>query len=170
MRPGPALRRAALALAALCLGGCMGQVPVDVVMAGGEVYFVLEKPAKIRAVWVAPGVAGAQDKDLKPAWALRHSLLSDVKSRRYPKVSQFRYGQRFAEFPAPTGPEALRRNVEYVVNIEMGDRFAREVFLLTDDDRAVMPAPAFERQKGRSYALSAGKDGEKSVVPVPAKK
>lgn len=166
MNFGWTLRWAAPALCALCLSGCLGPVPVDIVLADNEIYFVLEEPREIRAVFVAVNEPGTAGKELKPEWALRHNLTSSVKTRKYPRLSQFRYGQDFAEFPVVTGPAGLRRNVEYVVGIDMGRKFAREIFILTDDGKVVMPSPTFERQKDRSYLLSMDKNGKKTLVPV----
>jgi len=164
MNLGRALRWMAFALCAPCLGGCLGPVPVDVVMADKELYFILEEPREIRAVWVAASAPGASDRELKPEWALRHDLTTEVKKRKYPRLAQFRYGQSLPEFPVVTGPAELRRNVEYVIGIDMGRKFAREIFILTDDGRAVMPRPTFERQKGRSYLPATDKDGRKTLV------
>jgi hypothetical protein len=62
-----------------------------------------------------------------------------VDERKYPKLKQIKYGQVFSEFPQAIGPAPLKRNVAYWIGINMGDRFAREVFIITDDNHIVMP-------------------------------
>ena len=159
-----------MAVFCMSLCSCSGPVPVDVVMAGNEVFFVLEKPMEIRSLWVAPYDPAAAGKELKPAWALRHDLTTDVKARKYPKLKQLKYGQKFTEFPVVAGPEELKKNIEYIVGIEMGGKFAREIFILTEDNKVVMPRPAFARQKGRAYTVLADKDGNEKLLLVPAGK
>lgn len=164
------MRAAALALCAMCLTACLKPVPVDVATAEGELFFVLEKPMEIHAVRVVPYVPGAAQREQKPVWELRHDLTTEVKTRKYPKLSQLRYGQKLDQFPVVVGPSELLRNVEYQVGLDMGGTFASEVFVLTEDNKAVMPRPKFARQKGRTYTVSAGKDGKRALVLDPVKK
>jgi hypothetical protein len=58
-----------------------------------------------------------------------------VKARTYPKVQRFAYGQVFPQFPRVMGPLELLPEVEYLVEINMGDRFAKETFTLTRDGK-----------------------------------
>ena len=46
----------------------------------------------------------------------------------------------------------------------MGDKFARETFFITDDNKVIMPKPGFERQKGRFYSVSVDNDGNKTLM------
>jgi len=146
------------------LCSCIGPVPVDVVMVGDELFFVLEEEHEIGAVQVAVRNPGAGVKDWKRVWVLGHDLATAVKDRKYPQVKQIKYGQKFTEFPEITGPFELQKNVEYSVWIDVGNKFARETFVITSDNKAVMPHPAFERQKGRTYSVSVDKDGNKTLA------
>ena len=112
--------------------------------------------------------AGA--KDWKRVWALVRDPATPVNGRTYPKAKQIKYGQKFAGFSEVTGPFELQKNVEYSVGISMGSKFAREIFIITSDNKAVMPHPAFERQKGRTYAVSVDKDGNKALALEPVQK
>jgi hypothetical protein len=149
---------------------CMGPVPVDVIMADNELFFVLEEKQEISAVRVFVRDPGAGAKDRKTVWALGHDVTTEVNKRNYPQMKQIKYGQTIEAFPVATGPFALQKNVEYMVGIDMGDKFARETFIITDDNKAIMPEPVFERQKGRRYSVSVDKDGNKTLVLEPASK
>jgi hypothetical protein len=122
----------------VCLWSCLKPVPVDIVMIGNDVCFVLENEQEIHAVQVMvfdPAMGNRNDQTM---WALRQDLRSEVKKRNYPRLKNIKYGQILEEFPAITGPAELKRNVEYAVGIDMGDKFAREVFMITDDNHIVM--------------------------------
>jgi len=54
--------------------------------------------------------------------------------------------------------------VEYFVKINMGDKFAREDFIITSDNKVIMPKPVFERQKARIYSVSVDKNGNKTLI------
>lgn len=149
---------------------CMGPVPVDVIMADNELYFVLEEKQEISAVRVFVRDPGAGAKDRRTVWALGHDMTTEVKKRNYPRMKQIQYGQAIEAFPVATGPFELQNNVEYMVGIDMGDKFARETFLITDDNKAIMPKPAFERQKGRRYSVSVDNDGNKILMLEPVSK
>ncbi len=126
-------------LLVVCLYACIGPVPVDVVMIDNELYFVLEEEREIAAIQVNTFHSGKGRQDEETMWALHHDLTTEVKKRKYPNLKQIKYGQLLDEFPRVIGPAPLKRNVEYWVGINMGDRFAREVFIITDDNRIVMP-------------------------------
>lgn len=121
---------------------CIGPVPVDVVMIDNELLFVLEETQEISALRV---IAVADRKKMgagrysKPLWAISHDLTTEVKARRYPQLKQIKYGRHFAEFPVLDGPAPLQRNVEYAVEISMGDKFAGEVFIIVGDNKVIMP-------------------------------
>jgi len=121
------------------LYACLKPVPVDVVMIGNEVFFVLEDEQEISAIQVAVFTPGKGNSRGETMWTTRHDLTTDVKQRKYPKLRQIKYGQALSEFPQVAGPVPLKRNVEYLVGIDMGDKFAREVFVITDDNKVVMP-------------------------------
>lgn len=157
--PGYVLKLALVAVCAVCFSSCMGIVPVDVVTDGKDLFFVLEKPAQIdflrvRAAEAAPGPS-------KAMWLLGYDSSTPVKSRKYLKSGQLRYGKKYDGFSWVEGPLPLRKNVEYLVEINMPGKFAKEVFVITDKNTVVMPRPKFERQKKREYAVSVGKDGDK---------
>ncbi|OGS13581.1 MAG: hypothetical protein A2285_03680 [Elusimicrobia bacterium RIFOXYA12_FULL_57_11] len=136
-------------------------MPVDVVMDGGEVYFILENPQEISAVRVMAVKPGGEAALL---WELRHNMTTPVKERRFPKVKQLKYGVALEEFPVAVGPAELQKNVEYTVHLDIGKNFAKEVFMITDDKGLVVPRPAFSRQRGRVYTAVTDKDGKKTFV------
>jgi hypothetical protein len=123
-------------------------------MIDNELIFVLEEEREIDFVLVTE-VTARKPTDgknyAKTMWVLAHNLTTDVKKRKYPRLKQIKYGQKFEEFPRLEGPLPLQRNVEYSVKINMGDKFARETFIITDENKVIIPKPAFERQKGRNY-------------------
>ncbi len=123
----------------ICLYSCIGPVPVDVVMIDNELVFVLEEEREIAAIQVTVFHSNQGKPDGETMWALHHDLATEVKKRKYPNLKQIKYGQILDEFPRVIGPALLKRNVEYWVGINMGDRFAREVFIITDENKVVMP-------------------------------
>ncbi len=134
-------------LLGVCLWACLKPVPVDVIMIGNDVTFVLEDEQEISGIQVTvfnPGKGNSRGETL---WATGHDLATKVKERKYPSLKQIKYGQALSEFPQVAGPVPLKRNVEYLVAINMGDKFAREVFVLTDDGKVVMPR---KKDKGES--------------------
>lgn len=156
---------------------CIGPVPVDVVMVDNELFFVLEEEHEIAYLEVSTFIdknKSGPDKwgreNLKVMWLLGYDVTTEVKKRKYLKLQQIRYGQKFEEFQITKGPVELQKNVEYLVGIDMGDKFARETFIITDDNKAIMPKPGFERQKGRIYSVSVDKDGNKSLILEPVSK
>jgi hypothetical protein len=124
------------------LYSCIGPVPVDVVMIDNELFFVLEEEQEIGALRV---IAATDRKKfgtgeyIKPLWAISHDLTTRVEKREYPKLKLIKYGQKFAEFPMVEGPAPLQKNVEYEVAIKMGNKFAGEVFIITSDNKVIMP-------------------------------
>lgn len=156
----------ALPLLALCLGlaACKGPIPVDVVLDGGDVYFLLENPEAVSSIRVTLGAS--QDGPNQPVlmWEARHDMTTPLKQRKYPAVKQIRYGQKFEELPVTVGPVELTRDMEYVVTVEIGKTFAQESFKITADNKVVMPNPAFARQRGRAYTVLTDKDGNKTFV------
>lgn len=157
----------------ICFHSCIGPIPVDVVMIDDELFFVLEEEHEISAVRVTarnPNAGDAGEKDRKLIWSLSHDLTTEVKDRKYPKVKQIKYGQKFEEFSEVMGPFRLQINVEYSVGIDMGNKFAREVFIITSDNKVIMPHPTFERQKNRTYSVSVDKNGNKTLILEPVSK
>lgn len=146
------------------LYSCIGPVPVDVVMIDNELFFVLEEEHEIGFVEVSEAKA-APGSGSKSLWLLGYDVSTPVKSRRYLKLSQIRYGKKYDEFQRVEGPFKLQKNVEYSVKITMGGKFANEVFIITDDNKVIMPKPMFERQKNRTYSVSVDKDGNKILIP-----
>ena len=151
-------------LLAFCLGfaACKGTVPVDVVMDGGDVYFVMESPGEIASIRVMPRSPAPGQPALM--WELRHDMTVPLDQRKYPSLKQVRYGAGIPELPVSVGPQELGRDAEYVVMIDMGRTFAQETFVITKDNKLVMPDPAFERQKGRVYSAVTDKAGNKEFV------
>ncbi|MDA8131734.1 MAG: hypothetical protein M0011_09565 [Elusimicrobia bacterium] len=156
----------------LLLAACAPQaraakmVPVDVVMMKGELYFVLEEPCPIEFVRLSEA-----QKDKKPGprkvkalWLLGFDMSAPVKDRKPPVLSQIKYARKYPEFTRVEGPKRLKRNVEYLVEINSGDKMARATFYISSETKAVVPEPAFERQKGRVYTLKEEKDGTKTLV------
>lgn len=162
--PGYSLKLALILICAASFISCLGRVPVDVVTDGKDLFFVLEKPAKIefarvRAADAAPGSAS------KTFWLLGYDTSTPVKSRKYSTLSQLRYGGKHDGFSWVEGPLPLQKNVEYLVEINMPGKFAREVFIITGENTVIMPRPAFERQNKRTYEVSADKSGDKIFTP-----
>jgi hypothetical protein len=132
----------------ICSYSCIGPVPVDVVMIDNELFFVLEEEREIDFVWVT-AVTAHKPTDgknyAKTMWVLGHDLTTKVENRVYPRLKKIKYGQKFDEFPRTEGPFPLQRNVEYSVKINMGNKFASEVFIITSENKIIMPRKA----KGR---------------------
>ena len=149
---------------------CIGPVPVDVVIIDNELFFMLEEEHEISSLSVIISAAGKKMGTDKHMWILGHDLTTDVEKRKYPKLKQIKYGQKFEEFPVAEGPVPLQRNVEYSVIINMGSKFASERFIITDDNKAIMPKPRFAHQKGRIYSVSVNKDGSKTLILEPVSK
>jgi hypothetical protein len=148
---------------------CLAIVPVDVVMIDDELFFVLEKKHEIDYLEVseakaAPGTAS------KSFWLLGYDASTPVKSRKYLELSQIRYGKKYDGFSVVKGPFPLRKNIEYLVKINMPGKFAIETFVITDDGKAIMPHPTFERQKNRTYSVSVDKNGNKTLILEPVSK
>jgi hypothetical protein len=157
----------------ICSYSCIGAVPVDVVMIENELFFVLEEEREISFLRVIAYIDRKKmgtGEYIKPMWSLGHDLTTKVEKRKYPSLKQIKYGQKFEEFPEVTGPFKLQKNVEYTIEINMGNKFAREVFIITSDNKIIMPKPAFERQKERIYSVSVDKDGNKTLVLEPVSK
>ncbi len=153
----------------ICFYSCIGPVPVDVVMIDNELFFLLEEEHEISSLRV---IASIDKKKMGTGeymwmWGLGHDLTTKVEKRKYPKLQQIKYGQIFEEFPVVEGPVQLQRNVEYSVWIDMGSKFARETFIITNDNKAIMPKPGFERQKNRTYSVSVDKNGNKTLILEP---
>lgn len=125
----------------ICSYSCIGPVPVDVIMIDNELFFVLEEEYEISSVSVASvdrEKTGTGDS-IKWMWGLGHDLATKVEKRKYPKLQQIKYGQNFEEFPKVIGPFKLQNNVEYSIVIHMGNKFAIETFIITSDNKVIMP-------------------------------
>ena len=107
---------------------------------------------------------------MKVMWLLGYDVSTPVKSRKYLELSQIRYGKKYDGFSWVEWPAELQRNVEYHVEMKMGDRFANETFIITSDNKVVMPHPTFERRNGRVYSVSVDKDGNKTLILEPVSK
>lgn len=108
--------------------------------------------------------------NMKVMWLLGYDVSTPVKSRKYLELSQIRYGKKYDGFSWVEWPAELQRNVEYHVEMKMGDRFANETFIITSDNKVVMPHPTFERRNGRVYSVSVDKDGNKTLILEPVSK
>jgi len=162
-------RIALLFIFGIYLYSCLAIVPVDVVMIDNELFFVLEEEHEIDYLEVseakeAPGSAS------KSLWLLGYDVSTPVKSRKYLELRQIRYGKKYDGFSVVKGPFPLQKNIEYYVKIDMFGKFANEVFIITDDNKVVMPHPAFVRQKNRTYSVSVDKDGNKTLILEPVSK
>lgn len=152
------------------LYSCIGPVPVDVVMIDNELFFVLEEEHEISSLRVIASIDRKKKGPGEYMWFLGHDLTTKVELRKYPRLKQIKYGQKCEEFPVVEGPVKLQRNVEYSILISMGSKFAEETFMITNDNKAIMPKPRFVSQKGRSYSVSVDKDGNKTLVLEPVSK
>lgn len=153
----------------------MRPVPVDAVMAEGELFFVMEEPKKVISVSVTlhlsplEMIAEAKKKSGKrdlTMWTAESPGRRDGRERKRPELSQIRYARESPGLATTAGPVELRRNVTYKVRIEIeGGEFASEIFFIDDKGGAVMPKPTFSRQKGRGYSVLKDKDGNRVLVP-----
>ena len=166
-----------LFICGIYLYSCIGPVPVDVVMIDDELFFVLEEEHEIASMEVSAfidknktGRDKWEEKNMKVMWLLGYDVSTPVKSRKYLKLSQIRYGKKYDGFSVVKGPAELQRNVEYIVDIRMGGSFAIETFVITDDGKVIMPHPKFVRQKNRAYSVSVDKDGNKTLILEPGSK
>lgn len=149
----------------MCLYSCIGPVPVDVVMVDNELYFVLDQPYEIEFLRVSAAMQkGKPGASVEALWLLGHDTFTEVKKRKHPKLKQIRYGQKFEEFSRVEGPGQLQKNVEYLVEIKMVDVFARESFIIDENNKVIMPHPSFARQKNRTYSVTVDKNGNKTLV------
>jgi len=171
------MKMALLMFFSMGLYSCSGPVPVDVVMMDNELFFVLEEEHEIDYLEVSVVIdKNKSDADKwgrenrKVMWLLGYDVSTPVKSRKYLKLQQIRYGQKFEEFQITKGPVELQKNVEYSVVIRMGGSFAMETFVITNDNKVIMPHLRFERQKGRIYSVSVDKDGNKTLILEPGSK
>ena len=165
-----------LVILPLVVSGCIfpiplgsGPVPVDVVMVDNELFFVLEKETEFSALSVValdPNAGEAPKDEWKPMWYLCHEK-TEGGEREYPRVKQIKYGQIFEEFTWVIGPFELQRNVEYSVYIPMGPHWAEETFIITSDNKVIMPHPQFVRQNTRTYSVTIDENGNKILVPEP---
>lgn len=153
----------------MVLCSCLAIVPVDVVMIDNELFFVLEEEHEIGFVEVSEAKA-ATGSTSKSFWLLGYDVSTPVKSRKYLELSQIRYGKKYDGFSVVKGPFPLQKNIEYFVKITMGGKFANEVFIITDDNKVIMPKPTFKRQKNRTYSVSLDKDGNKTLILEPVSK
>ena len=121
---------------------CIGPVPVDVVMIDNELIFVLEEEREISQLRVIAAIDRKKfgtGEYIKPMWALSHDLTTKVEKRKYPKLKQIKYGQKLEEFTVVEGPLELQKNVEYEVAIKMGNKFSIEDFIITSDNKVIIP-------------------------------
>lgn len=173
------LAAAWLALAPAPARADMKPVPVDVVMADGDLFFVMEEPVEVQSVSVtlqlpplevmaeAKKKSGGRNLTL---WTAEPPAKKGEKKPEYPKLSQIRYARRSPGLVTTAGPARLQRNVRYKVRIEIyGKEFASEIFYIDEAGKAVMPAPTFSRQLDRTYSVSKDKDGNKIAVAAPKK-
>lgn len=56
------------------------------------------------------------------------------------------------------------------MQIKIPGKFAKGIFIITDDNKVIMPHPTFERQKNRAYSVSVDKDGNKILIVEPVSK
>lgn len=166
-----------LAVLPLVVGGCdtplvplgSGILPVDVVMADNELYFVLENEHEFSAlsvVAVDPNTGERPINEWKPLWFFNDST-NEAKKGNYLWPKQIKYGQTPEGFTCITGPFELQTNVEYSVYISMRPQEASETFIITGDNTVIMPHPRFERQKNRTYSVSIDENGNKVLVSTP---
>lgn len=151
-------------------------VPLDVVMADGELFFVLEEPKEIEGVYVAlhlkplETIAEAKktaNKRQLTMWAAEYMVKPGDK-KNYPKLAQIRYAGKTPGLETTSGPFELLKNVPYQVRIEIyGREFASEIFFVNDDNKAVMPDPTFGSRQGSAYAVSVDNEGNKILVHEP---
>lgn len=162
-------------VAMACYGG-LRPVPVDVVMADGELFFVLEEPKEIEGVYVTLHlpplelIAEAKKKENKKRiamWAIEYSHQAKTE-KKYPELEQVKYGREIAGFATVEGPFKLEKNVKYKVRIEIyGREFASEIFYITDDNKAVLLSP---QRNNRAYSVTIDENGDKKLVIEPVTK
>ncbi|MBI4062037.1 MAG: hypothetical protein HY403_11490 [Elusimicrobia bacterium] len=168
------------AVLALILGSAVhaaasaGPVSVDVVMADHAPFFILETPREIEFLRVSElldktksGAARWRRGNMKTMWVIGYDAQTEVKKRKYLKLDQIAYGQKFEEFSWQEGPSELRRNVEYLVEISMGGKFAKETFTILDDGSVATSVSGRGRARKRAYSISIDQKGRRRLVPVP---
>ena len=150
----------------------IGPVPMAAVMADRTLFFVLDKPREIGFLRVSEfidktktGAAKWHPSNLRALWILGYDSTISIKKRKYLKLGQVAYGQKFEEFPWVVGPTDLQRNVEYLVEISMGNKFAKETFTLSDRDGVVTTGSESAREG--SYSISLDSNGRKILIPTP---
>lgn len=154
----------------ICSFSCIGPIPIDVVMIDNELFFVLEEEHEISSLRVIVATDRKKMGTSEYMWLLDHDPTTKVEERQYPRLKQIKYGQKFDAFPVIEGPVPLQQNVEYAILIKMGDKFARETFIITGENKVIMPKPAFIRQKNRTYSVSIDRDGNKKLMLDPVSK
>jgi len=158
-----------------CYAG-LRPVPLDVVMAHGELFFVLEEPKEIEGAYVTlhlkplEAIDEAKKNENKrqlTMWAAKY-VVKPGEKKKYPKLAQIRYAGKTPGLETTEGPFKLLKNVKYHVRIEIyGREFASEIFFINDDDKAVMPDPTFGSRRGRAYSVSVDNEGNKVLIPEP---
>jgi hypothetical protein len=156
--------RLTAALLAFCLGlcACKSTLPVDAVMDGGEVFFILESREAVSSVRVLR--LRPEEGSPQLMWEARHNMAVPLEERKFLRLKHLRYGQAMPELPVTAGPLALERGAEYAVIIETKDGLAQDSFIITGDGGLVMPSPVFERQQGRIYKAVTGGGGGREFV------
>jgi|GEM_PF-4275364 len=157
-RIGHSAKIVSLVILSMGLCSCKKQVPVHVVLAGDELFFVLGEEAEIEDVRVE-----ISDAVMNPTITMWTGGCAE--SGKCPKLRQIKYGQNRDGFAAWTAPKALQKNVEYVVRINMDHvKFAIESFVITDDNKIIVRAPGnFERIEERTVAIE--RYGNMTIVP-----
>lgn len=137
-------RIGALVACALCLCA-LGKVPLEVVFEDDALVFVLDEAREIYFLRVGelinPSLSGRKRKgpdNLKIVWLLGQDPSAKVKTRRYPTLDRIRYGRKFDEFPRVEGPVPLKQGVVYLVDINMGGKFANATFMISKNNTVII--------------------------------
>ncbi|HBR22350.1 MAG TPA: hypothetical protein DD713_07295 [Nitrospiraceae bacterium] len=110
------IKIALLMIFIISLYSCRALVPVDVVMVDDELFFVLEEEHEIAFLRVSAfidknktGMDKWERKNMKVMWLLGYDMKTEVKKRKYLKLQQIRYGQKFEKFSSTEVPVELQK-------------------------------------------------------------
>lgn len=129
-------------------------------MIGGEMFFVLENPARVEDLRVETG-----DRVANPSITMWSAGCNEPDLDKCPKVSQVKYGQGGGAFSAWSAPKALQANCEYAVRMKL-DRvsFASGSFLILDNNTITVPAPR-NHEVVQISTITLDLNGAQSIVP-----
>lgn len=135
----------------------------DVVMANGQLYFVLEKEYKVKGLRVEVKPKTLSESSPKEMWRFGDYYSGTVgyTVRR----RQIKYGENLEGFSFKIKPEKLQKNVEYraIMKSSAGVFSGIWDFIIVDNNKVTMTYFDPKRPKKRTVIVE--KNGQKIVVP-----